>query len=160
MTTSLNLTKPRGKAAPALALTATTVLATVLSAGAAGAAPAATKPASRSAMNVSISESGSTLLEPLFDQWANGYHKHNGTVTVTPSGGGSGKGISDAIAGTVDIGASDAYVSGSDRSENKGLQDIALAISSQMVNYNIKGLAAGTHLQLSGTVLSAAVVRS
>ena len=124
----------------AVGLAATTLLGSVLSAGAASAST--TNATSRSAMKVSISESGSTLLEPLFDQWASGYHKHNSAVTVTPSGGGSGKGISDAISGTVDIGASDAYLSGSDRSEAKGAQDIALAISSQMVNYNIKGLSA------------------
>ena len=55
----------------------------------------------------------------------------------------------------VDIGASDAYLSSSDRAQYSGLQDIALAISSQMVNYNVHGLSANAHLKLNGKVLSA-----
>lgn len=103
---------------------------------------------------VGISEAGSTLLEPLFGLWASGYHKMYANVTVTPSGGGSGEGISDAAGGTVNIGASDAYLSGTDKSEYPGLKDIALAISAQMVNYNVKGVPASKHLKLSGTVLA------
>jgi len=46
-------------------------------------------------------------------------------------------------------------LSGSDRAQYPGLQDIALAISSQMVNYNIAGLGANVHLKLSGKLLCA-----
>ena len=56
---------------------------------------------------------------------------------MTPGGGGSGKGITDAANGVVDIGASDAYLSSSQVSQYPGMKNIALAISAQMVNYNI-----------------------
>jgi phosphate transport system substrate-binding protein len=120
------------------------------------AAPASTHTAMPKppAGKVAISEAGSTLLEPLFGLWASGYHKHYANVTITPSGGGSGEGISDAAGGTVDVGASDAYLSGTDKAQYPGLRNIALAISSQMVNYNIKGIPASTHLKLSGPLLA------
>ncbi len=143
---------------PTLAVTAAALLMTAL--GAAPAASASThkttyavhKSASRT---VSLTETGSTLLEPLFQIWTSAYQKKFPNVNIVPSGGGSGKGISDASAGVVDIGGSDAYLSGSDRAQYPGLQDIALAISSQMVNYNIAGLGANVHLKLSGKLLSA-----
>lgn len=103
---------------------------------------------------LTISEAGSTLLEPLFGLWASGYHKRYHNISVTPSGGGSGSGISDAAGGTVSIGASDAYLSSTDTSQYPGLKNIALAISSQMVNYNVKGIPASRHLKLNGAVLA------
>ncbi len=142
------------KAMSGLALLATTILSVVLAPSAVSAS-AATSTEKTASNRVTIGESGSTLLEPLFDLWAEAYQEKDPAVTVTPSGGRSGKGISDVIGGTVDIGASDAYLSGSDRSEAAGIQDIALAISSQMVNYNVSGVPANTHLKLSGAVLSA-----
>ncbi|HET9058719.1 MAG TPA: phosphate ABC transporter substrate-binding protein PstS, partial [Acidimicrobiales bacterium] len=61
---------------------------------------------------------------------------------------------SDAIGGVVDIGASDAYLSPTQVQQTPGIKNIALAISAQMVNYNIPFLKAGTHIKLSGMVLS------
>ncbi len=138
----------------ALGLSATTLMATFLAPSTVNASPLAAAVENGSA-KLTITESGSTLLEPLFDLWAKAYQKKYPAESVTPSGGGSGKGISDVIGGTVDIGASDAYLSGSDRSESAGIQDIALAISAQMVNYNVFGVPSGAHLKLSGKVLSA-----
>ena len=114
--------------------------------------PAASAPRSAA---VNISESGSTLLYPLFQLWSTAYHNRDHSVTITPEGTGSGTGISEAAAGTVDIGASDAYLSKSDVAEHPGLENIALAISAQQVNYNVKGIPASTHLKLDGQVLSA-----
>lgn len=144
---------PGQKTLTALGVPTVALLAAVLTPGGAGASPVASTESNGPA-KVTISESGSTLLEPLFDLWAKAYQQKYPTVTITPSGGGSGKGISDVVGGTVEIGASDAYLSGSDRSASAGIQDVALAISSQMVNYNISGVPSNTHLKLSGTVLS------
>ncbi|HEV2360482.1 MAG TPA: substrate-binding domain-containing protein, partial [Acidimicrobiales bacterium] len=58
--------------------------------------------------SVALQETGSTLLYPLFGKWADGYHALHSNVSITSAGTGSGTGISDAEAGTVDIGASDA----------------------------------------------------
>ena len=63
--------------------------------------------------SVGISEEGSTLLLPLFELWSTAYHQQHSSVDLVPGGGGSGKGITDAAGGVVDIGASDAYLSSS-----------------------------------------------
>ncbi|MBS9536265.1 substrate-binding domain-containing protein, partial [Mycobacterium sp. M1] len=110
---------------------------------------AATAPATS---DVSLSETGSTLLYPLFNQWGPAYHDKYSNVTITAQGTGSGTGISQAAAGAVDIGASDAYLSEGDMKEHPGLMNIALAISAQQVNYNLPGLTG--NLKLNGTVLA------
>ncbi|HXR20950.1 MAG TPA: phosphate ABC transporter substrate-binding protein PstS, partial [Acidimicrobiales bacterium] len=105
--------------------------------------------------SVSITEEGSTLMLPLFELWSDGYHQQYPNVSVTPGGGGSGKGLTDAANGVVDIGASDAYLSSSQVTQYPGIKNIATAISAQMVNYNIPFLKpAGVHLILSGQVIS------
>ena len=102
---------------------------------------------------VELSETGSTLLYPLFSEWGPAYHEKYPNVTITTQGSGSGAGISQAAAGAVTIGASDAYLSEGDMAAHKGLMNIALAISAQQVNYNLPGV--HQHLKLNGKVLSA-----
>jgi phosphate transport system substrate-binding protein len=99
-----------------------------------------------------VTETGSTLLYPLFNLWAGGYGEKYPSVTIQTAGTGSGTGISEAENGTIDIGASDAYLSSSVASANPNLRNIPLAISSQIVAYNIPGVL--SHLKLSGKVLS------
>jgi phosphate transport system substrate-binding protein len=72
-------------------------------------------------------------------------------VTITTGGTGSGTGITDATTGTVDIGASDAYLSSAAKSQSPSLLNIALAISAQQINYNLPGV---KNLKLDGTVLA------
>src|SRR5262249_46819363 len=67
---------------------------------------------------------------------------------------GSGKGIAAATAGTVDIGASDAFLSSGDLVTNPAMLNIPLAVSAQQVNYNVPGLRPATHLRLNGEVLA------
>jgi phosphate transport system substrate-binding protein len=110
-----------------------------------------TAPASASA---SLSETGSTLLYPLFNLWVPDYEKAYPQIKLTTAGTGSGTGISQAAAGAVQIGASDAYLSRTQVSEHPGLLNIPLAISAQQINYNIPGLSQSTHLKLNGSVLS------
>jgi phosphate transport system substrate-binding protein len=104
-----------------------------------------------------FTETGSTLLFPLVSSWATAYQKvydpksDPSRITITTGGTGSGTGITDASTGTVDMGASDAYLSSSDLSANPNLMNIALAISAQQVNYNVPGL---KKLNLDGTVLA------
>jgi phosphate transport system substrate-binding protein len=100
----------------------------------------------------SLIETGSTLLYPLFNLWVPGYNQTYPGVTIQTGGTGSGTGISDATNGTADIGASDAYLAPSNVTASPGLKNIPLAISSQLVTYNIPGVL--THLKLSGSVLS------
>jgi phosphate transport system substrate-binding protein len=105
----------------------------------------------RASGSVTLLETGSTLLYPLFNIWVPAYtHTHPG-VRITTAGTGSGTGISEATSGAVQIGASDAYLPPSHPST---LMNIPLAISAQMVNYNLPGLNS-VHLRLSGPVLAA-----
>ena len=107
-----------------------------------------TSPASASA---SITETGSTLLYPLFGSWATAYQKLFPKVTITAGGTGSGTGIADASTGTVDLGGTDAYLSSSDRASYPTMMNIAVAISAQQVNFNIPNVKS---LKLDGTVLA------
>ena len=107
-----------------------------------------------------ITETGSTLLYPLMGSWSEAYQKAfpvSSTVstpltTIETGGTGSGTGISDAANGTVNIGASDAYLSSSDMTSYPTLKNIALAISAQQINYNLPTVK--TPLKLDGTVLT------
>jgi phosphate transport system substrate-binding protein len=101
-----------------------------------------------------LSETGSTLLYPLMGAWATTYHQQHPSVSFTTAGTGSTAGITDASAGKVRIGASDAYLSSGDLVKNPSLLNVPLAISAQQVNYNLPGLGPGVHLKLDGAVLA------
>ncbi|GAB1814743.1 phosphate ABC transporter substrate-binding protein PstS [Mycobacterium sp. MUNTM1] len=120
------------------------------SSGAGGNGSPATTPASA---QVALSETGSTLLYPLFNLWGPAYHAKYPNVGITAQGTGSGTGIAQAAAGAVDIGASDAYLSEGDMAAHKGLMNIAMAISAQQINYNLPGVT--DHIKLNGKVLAA-----
>ncbi len=102
--------------------------------------------------SASLTETGSTLLYPLWNIWAPAYEQKYPQVSLTTAGTGSGTGIADAISGTVDIGSSDAYLSPTQVGATPSLLNIPLAISVQVIAYNIPGVTA--HLKLSGKVLS------
>lgn len=100
----------------------------------------------------SITETGSTLLYPLWNIWAPAYESEFPQVSITTGGTGSGTGIADAASGTVNIGSSDAYLSSTQLSATPNLLNIPLAISYQVIEYNIPGVTA--HLKLNGSILS------
>lgn len=102
---------------------------------------------------VTLSESGSTLIYPVFQTWARAYAKSNPGLHITVAPTGSGAGISQAIAGRVRIGTSDAYMSDNDAMRNPSILNIPLAISAQTIDVNIPSLRGGT-LKLSGPVLA------
>jgi phosphate transport system substrate-binding protein len=72
--------------------------------------------------------------------WRDGYHEKYPNVTINTASTGSGAGISQAIARTVEIGASGAYLSKGDIAAHKGLMNIALAIAAEQVHYNLPGV--------------------
>jgi phosphate transport system substrate-binding protein len=102
-----------------------------------------------------IVELGSGLLMPLMKIWAATYHQKTPGVTVSVNGGGSGLGIASATDGRADIGASDAYLSSGDLVKAPSLLNIPLAVSAQLVIYNVPGLSQGSHVRLNGRVLAA-----
>jgi len=101
-----------------------------------------------------ISEAGSSLLYPLMRTWAAAYQRQAPGVTVSTASTSSGKGIAAASAGTVDLGASDAYLASGDMVKNPTLLNIPLVISAQTVIYNVPGTSAADHVRLDGTVLA------
>jgi phosphate transport system substrate-binding protein len=102
---------------------------------------------------VTLTETGSTLLYPLFNIWAGNYTKTHAGVDVTTDATGSGVGIQKIIAGEAQIGVSDAFMSDTEVKRNPQIVNIPLCIAAQMVNYNLPGLNA-EKLKLDGTVLA------
>jgi len=101
-----------------------------------------------------LTESGSTLLYPLFQSWIGGYKSVAPDVTITAAATGSSAGNEGAIAGAIRIGASDAYLSDAVAAHNPDVLDIPLAISAQTVNYNLPGLNS-KNLKLDGPTVAA-----
>jgi phosphate transport system substrate-binding protein len=124
----------------------------VLSSAAASASVKLPKSGVETPTGGTVSETGSTLLYPLFNLWAAGYNEKFPSTTIQTGGTGSGTGISEATNGTIEIGASDAYLSPTQVSATPTLRNIPLAISAQIVAYNVPGVTA--HLKLSGKLLS------
>lgn len=103
--------------------------------------------------SLTINETGSSLLYPLFNgQWISAYKSVAPNVKITAASTGSGAGISQAIAGTVQIGASDAYMADAQMQQSPSMVNIPLAISAQQIMYNLPGIK--QHLDLSGDVLA------
>ena len=100
---------------------------------------------------ITLKETGSTLILPLFKVWAENYGKTHQGVTITTDGTGSQKGIAAAVGGSVQIGTSDAFMSNEEIDHHPDILNIAMAISAQTINYNLPGLT--QPLKLDGPVL-------
>jgi phosphate transport system substrate-binding protein len=94
---------------------------------------------------------GSTLVAPLASRWSNDYAKKHG-VTITYGAIGSGGGIAQITAKTVDFGASDAPFSPDQADACKGCLQIPWALAATLVSYHVNG--APAKLRLSGPVLA------
>ena len=100
---------------------------------------------------VTINEDGSSLLYPFLQELVSPLKAQYSNIALAPSPGGSGKGIADAISGTVQMGGSDAYLNSGEMSANAGLMNIPIAVSAQAVYYNLPGV---TNLKLTGNILA------
>ncbi len=100
-----------------------------------------------------VIETGSTLIYPVFQAWVSAHTKIEPAVHITTGSTGSESGIRQAIAGQVQIGTSDAYMSDTQISAHPNILNIPLAISAQLVVANLPELA-GSTLKLSGPVLA------
>ena len=94
---------------------------------------------------------GSTLVAPLVAQWSSDYATKTG-VTVTYGAIGSGGGIAQITARTVDFGASDAPFTPDQASACKDCIQLPWALGATLAAYNLKG--APAKLKLSGPVLA------
>jgi phosphate transport system substrate-binding protein len=100
---------------------------------------------------VTVLETGSSLLYPLFNAWAPAIKQAYPNITIQTASTGSGTGIAQAISGVVQIGASDAYMSDAQLANSPGIVNIPLAISAQQINFNLASVPA---LNLSGIVVA------
>jgi phosphate transport system substrate-binding protein len=94
---------------------------------------------------------GSTLVAPLVAKWSADYAQRSG-VTVTYGAIGSGGGIAQITARSVDFGASDAPLTTDQKGSCDGCLQIPWALAGTAVSYHVKGLPTG--LKLSGSVLA------
>ncbi|HEY8673120.1 MAG TPA: phosphate ABC transporter substrate-binding protein PstS [Candidatus Dormibacteraeota bacterium] len=99
----------------------------------------------------SLSGAGSTFVAPMMSVWASAYATQN-SVKVAYQSIGSGAGIAQLQAATVDFGDSDAYMKDSDIAKAKGpVVQIPLVQAPVVVAYNIPGVASG--LKFDGSTL-------
>jgi phosphate transport system substrate-binding protein len=99
----------------------------------------------------SLVGAGSTLVAPLISQWQPAYNTAYG-VAVTYGAIGSGGGIAQITARTVDFGCSDAPLTPDQFSAAKGVVQIPWALAATVVAYNVKGVP--NQLKLTGPVLA------
>lgn len=99
----------------------------------------------------SLSGAGSTFVAPMMSVWTSTYASVGG-VQVAYQSVGSGAGIKQVQAGTVDFGDSDAYMKDADIALAKGpVLQIPLVLAPVVVTYNVSGLASG--LKLDGETI-------
>ena len=103
--------------------------------------------------DVTLTETGSSLLYPLFNVWVAEYSKTHPGIHITTGSTGSGAGIEQATSGAVQIGTSDAYMSDAQAKRNPQIINVPMAISAMTINYNLPGLNA-TPLKLDGPALA------
>jgi phosphate transport system substrate-binding protein len=89
---------------------------------------------------------GSTFVAPLVQQWEADYVKSPAAVTVTYGAIGSGGGVDQITARTVDFGASDAPLSADQAAACKGCIQIPWSLGAVAITYNVKGLQNKIHL--------------
>ena len=106
-----------------------------------------------SAAQVTLAETGSTLIYPAFRIWAADYPKTHPGVAITAAPTDSGAGVEQAISGAAQIGVSDAYMSDTQVRDNPLIINVPMAISAQTINYNIPDLN-GQNLKLDGPTLA------
>jgi phosphate transport system substrate-binding protein len=100
----------------------------------------------------SITGTGATFPQLLYQQWASDYHAANSNVQVNYTGTGSGAGINAIEAGTVDFGASDQPLFQTDL-DGHNLVQFPTVVGGIVPIYNLAGIGAGK-LKLTGDVLA------
>jgi ABC-type phosphate transport system substrate-binding protein len=95
---------------------------------------------------------GSTFVYPVMGRWIQDFHQSHANVQINYSSIGSGGGIQQVKAGTVDFGASDAPLSDSDMARMLPVIQIPESAGPVCVTYNLTGL--DKPLQLSAEALA------
>ena len=90
--------------------------------------------------SVKLNASGATFPQPLYEDWAFAYNQLDPSVEINYAGGGSGQGIKDIKAGTVDFAGSDALLKDSDYAQAPNLQMIPMVAGAVVLAFNVKGI--------------------
>ena len=90
--------------------------------------------------SIKLNASGATFPQPLYEDWAFAFNQLEPSVVVNYAGGGSGQGIKDIKAGTVDFAGSDALLADKDYTDVPNLQMIPTVAGAVVLAYNIKGI--------------------
>jgi phosphate transport system substrate-binding protein len=107
---------------------------------------------STAAASANLTGAGSTLVAPLEANWANGFEAAgHGSVKVTYGAVGSGAGIAQITARTVDFGASDAPLTPEQAAACNGCVQIPWALSATGLGFSIPGV---KKLNLTGPILA------
>ncbi len=109
---------------------------------------------STAAANAELKGAGSTLVAPLMANWINGFEAFTrGSIKVSYSSVGSGAGIGQITARTVDFGASDAPMTPEQATACNNCVQIPWALSGPGISYNIPGVK-HNKLHLTGSVIA------
>lgn len=101
---------------------------------------------------MSLTGAGATFPYPLYSKWFDVYHKERG-VAISYQSIGSGGGIQQLKAGTVDFGASDAPLSDQEMKEMPApVVHVPMIAGAVVIAYNLPGVPKG--LKLSGDVVA------
>jgi phosphate transport system substrate-binding protein len=102
---------------------------------------------------VTLNGAGATFPFPLLDTWRVAYQKDHPNVNINYQSIGSGGGVKQFTARTVDFGASDAPLNTGERQAAPGAVQIPETIGSVVAAYNIPGIPTET-LKFTGPVLA------
>jgi len=103
--------------------------------------------------NAKLTGAGATFPTPLYTRWFSDYNQKVAKgVEVNYQSIGSGGGVQQIIAKTVDFGASDAPLSDAELSKAAGIQHIPTTLGAVVITYNVDGLSAP--LKLDGDTIS------
>jgi phosphate transport system substrate-binding protein len=109
--------------------------------------------ATDSSLHADLLGDGSTFVSPLMDKWRTDFGKANKGVTISYTGGGSGKGRTDITNKLVDFAGSDAPMKDSEIAGATDILHIPVAAGGVAVAYNVPELA-GTPLKFDGDLLA------
>jgi phosphate transport system substrate-binding protein len=102
---------------------------------------------------VTLNGAGATFPFPLLDTWRVAYQKDHPNVNINYQSIGSGGGVKQFTAKTVDFGASDAPLNAGERQAAPGAVQIPETIGSVVAAYNIPGIPTKA-LKFTGPVLA------
>jgi phosphate transport system substrate-binding protein len=102
--------------------------------------------------SVKLNASGATFPQPLYEDWAFAFNQLDPSVVINYAGGGSGQGIKDIKAGTVDFAGSDALLSDKDYTEAPNLQMLPTVAGAVVLAYNVKGITTSITLDANTVV--------